>query len=141
MAKEFGRPQRLADYLRKELALIIRREVRDPRLSQVSVTDAEVSRDLSHAKVFVTFFDQSEAADIKQSLKVLNNAAGFLRMQIAKESTLRIIPTLRFHYDESIRRGSDMSLLIEQARNADRVMNPDLDADMDNVADEEGSPQ
>lgn len=121
MAREFGRPQRLADYLRKELAQIIQREMRDPRLGMVGVTDVEVSKDLMHAKVFVTVFGKDTHEAMIEPLKVLNHAAGFLRSQIAQSSTMRITPTLRFYFDESIVRGSHLSHLIDEAIQADKT--------------------
>lgn len=125
MAKEFGRPQRLADYLRKELAQIIQKEMRDPRVGMVGVTDVEVSKDLLHAKVYVTMFGKDTAEAMAEPLKVLNNAAGFLRSQIAQSSTMRMIPTLRFYFDESIVRGSHLSHLIDEAIQADQALHVD----------------
>ncbi|MNN61363.1 Ribosome-binding factor A [compost metagenome] len=75
----------------------------------------DVSRDVGHAKVFITVMGQETAEDIKQSIKVLNSAAGFLRMQLGKEMKLRSVPQLHFHYDESVTRGAHLSALIERA--------------------------
>lgn len=121
MAREFGRPQRLADYLRKEVSQIIQKEMRDPRLGMVGVTDVEVSKDLLHAKVYVTVFGKDTAADMEEPLKVLNHAAGFLRTHIAQSATMRMTPTLRFYFDESISRGSHLSHLIDEAISADKA--------------------
>jgi ribosome-binding factor A len=122
MAKEFGRPQRMADYLRKELSQIIQKDMRDPRLGMVGVTDVEVSKDLLHAKVYVTVFGKDTQAQMEEPLKVLNHAAGFLRTQIAQSATMRTTPTLRFYFDESIVRGSHLSQLIDEAIEADKAM-------------------
>jgi ribosome-binding factor A len=79
MAREFGRKERVADYLRQELARFIQNEVRDPRIGMVSVNEVEVSRDLAYAKVFVTFMDKDSAQDASEA-QVLNKAAGFLHV-------------------------------------------------------------
>ncbi|UVJ44738.1 30S ribosome-binding factor RbfA [Pseudomonas sp. LS1212] len=115
MAKEYSRTQRIGDQMQRELAQLIRREVKDPRVGLVTITAVDVSRDVGHAKVFITVMGQETAEDIKQSIKVLNAAAGFLRMQLGKEMKLRSVPQLHFHYDESVTRGAHLSALIERA--------------------------
>ncbi|MGX5218188.1 30S ribosome-binding factor RbfA [Pseudomonas segetis] len=122
MAKEYSRAQRIGDQMQRELAQLILREVKDPRVSGlVTVTAVEVSRDASHAKVFVTVMGaEIDAESIRQSVKVLNDASGFLRMQLGKAMKLRSVPNLRFHYDESVIRGAQLSALIERAVTEDR---------------------
>lgn len=115
MAKEYSRTQRIGDQMQRELALLIQREIKDPRLGLVTITGVEVSRDLAYAKVFVTVMDDDDGQKIGQNLGILNEAAGFLRMLLGKEMKLRTIPQLHFHYDESIRRGAELSALIERA--------------------------
>ena len=77
MAREYARTQRVADHLQRELAVLIRDEVGDPRLGMVSISAVEVSRDFSHAKVFVSTL--GEAGDAETSVQVLQGAAGYLR--------------------------------------------------------------
>ena len=78
MAKEYSRTQRIGDQMQRELAELIRREVKDPRVGLVTITAVDVSRDLGHAKVFITVMGQEDAPDaIKQSVKALNSAASF----------------------------------------------------------------
>lgn len=115
MAREFGRPQRVADFLRKELAQLIQMQMRDPRVGMVSITDVEVSRDLSHAKVYITILGSDSKDEAKEPLQVLNKATGFLRSSLAKVSTMRIVPQLRFYFDESVLRGQSLSQLIDDA--------------------------
>ncbi|TDF80470.1 30S ribosome-binding factor RbfA [Pseudomonas sp. H9] len=115
MAKEYSRTQRIGDQMQRELAQLIRREVKDPRVGLVTITAVDVSRDVGHAKVYITVMGADGTEDIKQSLKVLNAAAGFLRMQLGKEMKLRSVPQLHFHYDESVTRGAHLSALIERA--------------------------
>jgi ribosome-binding factor A len=119
MAKEFGRTQRVADFLKRELATLIQFEVRDPRVGMVSVTDVEVSRDMSHAKVFVTVLGKETEQETADSIEALNQAAGFLRSQVAKSSNARTTPKLRFHFDSSVGRGQHLSSLIDKAVAAD----------------------
>ncbi len=99
MAKEFGRSQRVGDFLKRELASLIQFEIRDPRVGMVSVTDVEVSRDMSHAKVFVTVLGKETEEETAESMEVLNQAAGFLRTQVAKSNNARTTPKLRFYFD------------------------------------------
>ncbi|MFT5929853.1 MAG: ribosome-binding factor A [Oceanospirillaceae bacterium] len=128
MAQEYSRTQRVADQIQRELAGLIQREVKDPRVGMATVSAVEVSRDLSHAKVFVTILNGGEDKDeIRESIKALNNASGFLRSQLGQRMKLRIVPTLRFHFDDSLSRGNYLSNLIDQARASD----PELESDVD----------
>lgn len=119
MSQESGRQQRIADYLRKEVALLIQQEMRDPRVGMVNVNDVVVARDLSQAKVFVTFVGEVEQAAREDAVRVLNKAAGFLRSQIAVSNHMRTTPRLQFVFDESVKKGADLSRLIDQALMAD----------------------
>ena len=125
MAKEFSRTQRIGDQMQRELAVLIPREVKDPRLGFVTVTAVEVSRDLSHAKVFITLMGENEAVKVTQNLHILNEASGYLRMLLGKVMKLRSVPQLHFYFDESISRGAHLSALIDQALAADRKREAD----------------
>nr|WP_288363999.1 30S ribosome-binding factor RbfA [uncultured Spongiibacter sp.] len=127
MMKEFSRTARIADFLKRELGSLIQLELRDPRIGMVSVTDAEVSRDLSHAKIFVTVMGKDSAEEAAESLAALNKAAGFLRSHVAKVNNARTTPQLRFFYDSSIDRGQRLSSLIQQAVDSDRSRQADND--------------
>ena len=121
MAKEFSRTQRIGDQMQRELALLIQREIKDPRLGLITITAVDVSRDLSHAKIFITIMGQDDDQEaIKGTLRIHNDAAGFLRMQLGKSMKLRTVPQLHFNYDASIRRGVELSSLIERAVAEDR---------------------
>jgi ribosome-binding factor A len=119
MAKEFSRTERVGDYLRRELAVIIQRELRDPRLGMVSITAADVSRDLSHAKIYFTLLGSDTQEDAKPTTDVLNKAAGFLRSALARDASMRSVPRLRFIFDTSVGRGRDLEALISRATEAD----------------------
>jgi ribosome-binding factor A len=113
MPREFSRSSRLADQIQRDLSDLIRLEVRDPRVGLVTVTEVEVSRDLSHAKVYVTSLAGSDQA--AQSQQALQHAAGFLRSRLAQSLKARTVPELHFVYDESVERGIRLSRLIDQA--------------------------
>ena len=120
MAREYNRTDRVADYLREELASLIQLQMRDPRVAMVSITDVEVSKDLGHARVFYTALGKDSAEEAKEVTEVLNKAAGFLRTQLSKDSNLRVMPSLRFVFDSSVGRGRYMEDLIERAVSSDR---------------------
>lgn len=121
MAKEYSRTQRIGDQMQRELARMIQREIKDPRLGLVTLTGIEVSRDLSHARVFFTVMGQDDDAQkIAFNQEILNESAGYLRMLLGKSLKLRTIPQLHFHYDESVSRGAHLSALIERAVAEDR---------------------
>ncbi|KEI73167.1 30S ribosome-binding factor RbfA [Endozoicomonas elysicola] len=115
MAKEYSRKQRVAEQIQKELAQLIQLEMKDPRLGMVTVSAVEVSRDLAFADVYVSFLGVDEQERIDQSLKILGQAAGFLRSQLARAIKLRFTPQLRFYYDSSLQRGAYLSSLIDEA--------------------------
>ncbi|ATJ81172.1 30S ribosome-binding factor RbfA [Halomonas beimenensis] len=123
--REFQRTDRVADQLQKELAVLIQREIKDPRLGMVTVSGVTVSRDLGYADVHVTLLGEQDPERIKENLVVLKRAAGFLRSQIARRIKLRHVPELRFHYDESVVRGQRLSSLIDEAVASDRRRHDD----------------
>ena len=129
--REFKRTDRVADQLQKELAVLIQREVKDPRLGMVTVSGVEVSRDLGYADVHITLLGEQDPERIKENLKVLKRAGGFLRSQVARRIKLRHVPELRFHYDESVVRGQHLSSLIEEAVASDRSRQPEGDDEND----------
>ena len=117
MPREFSRSSRLADQIQRDLSDLIRLEVRDPRVGLVTVTEVEVSRDLSHAKVYVTSLAGGDQA--AQSQQALQHAAGFLRSRLAQSLKARTVPELHFVYDESVERGDHLSRLIESTKKRD----------------------
>lgn len=118
--REFKRTDRVADQLQQELAVLIQREVKDPRLGMVTISGVTVSRDLGYADVYMTLLGENDPERIAVNLKVLRRASGFLRSQIARRIKLRHVPELRFHYDESVVRGQRLSSLIDEAVASDR---------------------
>ena len=118
MPKEFPRTRRIGEQVQRELALLIREDIKDPRIGMVSVTSVIVSRDLSHAKVYVSVLGNAEQADA--SISVLANAAGFLRHKLGKVLHIRVIPELRFYHDRSLEEGARMGALINAAIASDK---------------------
>ena len=134
MPREFTRAERVSDAVQQELAVLIRDEVRDPRVGMVSVTDVDVSHDLAYAKIHVTFVGDRDQEEIDQAVKALNGAAGYLRKLLAASIKLRITPKLTFIYDESGRRGQHLSALIDYAMSTQDIdQKPDTE-----VADNKG---
>lgn len=121
MSREFKRSDRVAQELKKEVAVILQREVKDPRIGMVTVSDVEVSRDLAYAKIFVTFLFDNDPEAIKQGLKGLEKASPYIRTLVGKAMRLRIVPELRFIYDESLVEGMRMSNLVSNVIRADEA--------------------
>jgi ribosome-binding factor A len=112
--KDFPRTRRIADQIQRELAELIRLELKDPRVpGLVTVTGVEVSPDQSHAKVFFTLL--GDEAKIEEATVGLKSAAGFLRTQLGHRMKLRAVPQLDFKYDTSVERGVRLSHLIDEA--------------------------
>jgi len=122
LPREFKRSERVAGSLRRELAQLIQLEVKDPGVGFVSLSDVEVSRDLAHAKVFITVFE-SDKAD--SSLKALKRAAGYLRRRLGQKMRIRSVPELHFFHDSSVETGQRMDSLIEAAVASDREYHDD----------------
>jgi ribosome-binding factor A len=113
MPKDFPRSRRVADQIQRELADIIRLELKDPRVGLATITAVDVSSDLEHAKIFVTSL--GPVSDHDALLAGLRRASGFLRSQLSHRMKLRIVPALSFEYDSSVERGMQLSRLIDQA--------------------------
>ena len=126
MAREYARTDRVGQQIQKEIAIILMREIKDPRLSMTTVSAVEVTRDLAYAKVFVTFFNDN-AEDIKASLEVLADAEGYIRSLLGKRLRARIMPHLRFVYDSSMSEGVRMSALVDQAVASDKSADTQVD--------------
>lgn len=114
------RTQRLADQIQRELAGLIRLELKDPRLGMVTISGVKVSPDMGYADVYVTVLGQSLDEKPDESLAVLNSAAGFLRGELGRSIRTRVTPRLRFHFDEVTARGNRMAALINQAVQEDQ---------------------
>jgi ribosome-binding factor A len=117
MSKEFPRSRRMAEQVKRSVSEIIRSELGDPRVSRVTLSEVEVSRDLAHAKVYVVPLFGEENPD--EMIDALNHAAGFIRSELGKRLKARLTPTLRFIYDHSYERADEISRLIDRALRGD----------------------
>ena len=118
MPREFSRTRRVSEQIQRELAVLVRDEIKDPRLGMISVSGAEVSRDLSYATVYVSVLGDDKA--VSESLTVLNRAAGFLRHRLGQSMRIRTVPQLKFEFDSSLQEGARMDALINEAVSRNR---------------------
>ena len=105
------RVRRMSELLKKEISQIIRREVKDPRIGFVSLTDVEVSGDLKHAKVFVSVYGSDK--EKKETMDGLNKAQGFIRRLVGERLTTYHTPEIIFRYDDSIEKGVRVFEILE----------------------------
>lgn len=121
---------RLNEQLRADVAELIAREMKDPRLAGlVSVTAAEMSPDLRHARVFISVLGSDE--DRKKTLQAIRSAAGFLRTQLAGRMTTKRAPELHFSMDASIERGQRIINLLHQIESSQSSSTETREGDAD----------
>ena len=121
MARESSRGRKVADLIQRELAVLIQREMKDPRIGMVTINEATVSRDLSYADVYFTVLPVDTA---DQAEALLNEASGFMRSHLSKVLKTRTTPKLRFHYDATLDNGMKLDAAIDDALATDH-RNPD----------------
>lgn len=114
MKRRFDRTQRVGDLLQKTLAQMLLQDMTDDRFRLVTITSVSVTRDLSYAKVYVSVL-LDDKDKIKETVNALNRAAKSLRYNLAREVELRVVPELKFVYDESTAHGFHLSMLIDSA--------------------------
>ena len=130
MAREFSRTDRVAQQIHKEVASILQNEYkhRVGSLPLITVSDVEISRDLAHAKIFVTVYGEED--DIaKEEVKRMEEYNGFIRSILAKRIRMRAVPHLHFFQDGSITEGMRISNLVSQTVARDEEKRGDKDAD------------
>src|SRR5690606_38197286 len=108
-SKSFHRTDRVSAQLRRELGTLVHEAVREHGLPSVSVSDVEVTRDLAHAKVFVTALMQERS---REAMKALKELAWDIRMELGRRMKLRHVPELHFHYDDSVDHGERIDSLL-----------------------------
>ena len=111
--REFGRFERVAEQLRKELAWILEREMDDPRVGFVTVSRVDLSKDLRNAKIFIAV---REGQGTEDATRLLNRASGFLRGRLAARMRMRYVPHIRFANDEALDQASRIDALLENAK-------------------------
>ena len=114
--KSFHRTDRVSAQLRRELGTLVHEAEREHGLASTSVSDVELTRDMAHAKVFVTVLLQERA---RETLKALKELAPEIRYRLARAMQLRHVPELHFHYDESMDRGERIDTLLRDLRTSD----------------------
>ena len=134
MPKQSSRSRRIAEQIKRELAMLVQSGLKDPRLSLLTISAVEVSPDYAHAKIWFTTLNPDP--DEKELVEVLNHSGTYLRKELGKGLRLRITPQLHFQYDNSSATGSHMSSLIDNAIAEDNdkeqsniEANPDSDDD------------
>ena len=128
MAGEFSRTSRIGDQIQKELASIVQFEVKDPRLGLVTITEVRVAKDLGYADIYYTVLGMDDKSEkLAENQAALESASNFLRRRVSQEVKLRVMPQLRFHYDESVVNGTKMSALIDKAIKSNKQDNTEQD--------------
>lgn len=123
--KSFSRKDRVSEQIRRELAELIRTELKDPRVGMISITDVEVTADYAHAKIFFSSLAGSE--NLTAVMTGLEKASGFLRRELGKRISIHTTPQLHFVFDRSLERGADLSKLIQEAVAISGKTDPDTD--------------
>ena len=121
LARMFSRSSRVAEQLQKEIAEILQREFKDPRVGFVTVSGVDLSSDLMYSKVYVTFLNLDKDK-LKEAVEVLNNAAGFFRSLVGKRMKLRVVPYITFVYDDTLVKGMELSELITRSVRHDQEL-------------------
>ncbi|MCK5903297.1 MAG: 30S ribosome-binding factor RbfA [Cocleimonas sp.] len=117
MPYDYSRTDRIGEQIKRELALLIRNEIKDPRVGMVSILDVEVTKDLNQAKVYFDTLQQDNHETCEQGL---NRASGFLRRALSRSIELRNTPALIFIYDDTEQKANDLSVIIDQAVASDK---------------------
>ncbi|MEJ2479970.1 MAG: 30S ribosome-binding factor RbfA [Acidihalobacter sp.] len=125
MPREYSRTLRVGEQIHRELAELIRTELKDPGIGMITLGDVEVSKDLAYARVYYTVLGEGE--EVQTTSAALRRAAGFLRRELGRRMRLRIVPELRFVYDDSQARGDRLDALIAEAVREDRERHSDED--------------
>jgi ribosome-binding factor A len=133
--KGFSRSDRIAEQIQRELAELIRKGLKDPRVGWVTITAVDVTRDYSHAKVFYTVMDENKREITQEALE---SAAGYLRNGIGRVLQIFTTPQLHFVYDDSIERGVYMSRLIDEVNGNATTVEHDDAANLDAEDGDEG---
>ncbi len=115
----YHRSERVAEEIKKELSMIIRDEVKDPRISEMlSIVKVDASRDLSHAKIYVSVLGSDEEKE--ETIDGLESANGFIRRELGKVLQLRHVPELNFVLDSSIEYSVHISKKIQELHDKKR---------------------
>ena len=112
------RAERVGEQMKQEIMDIVNNKVKDPRVGFLTITDVELTNDLSHAKVFVTVLGSDK--EVENTFKALEKATGFIKSELGSRMHLRIIPDLTFEYDESIEYGNKIERMLQDLHKKDK---------------------
>ncbi len=118
---------RVGELLKEEISQIVLREMKDPRIGFVSVTDVEVSGDLRHAKVFISVYGSDK--EKKETLEGLQQAQGFVRKLVGERVKIHHTPEIIFRYDDSIENGVHISEIIKDLKESGEIKESDSNAE------------
>jgi ribosome-binding factor A len=116
----YKRAERVSDQMKQEIADILMRKIKDPRIGFVTVTDVEVADDLRNAKVFVSVYGSDKAA----TLKGLESASTFIRSELGRRMRMKFVPEILFRYDDSVERGAHINELLHDIEDKDGGKGP-----------------
>lgn len=114
MPSDNKRIRQIADLIKVELAMLLKKEIHDPRLESVMISGVELTDDKRHARVFFTVTNSPSAQSKADAIAGFEKASGYLRHLVAQNTKLRYVPQLHFHYDETIERANRISDLINK---------------------------
>lgn len=137
MPKSYGRNERIGASILREVAQVLAKDIKDPRVSLATVTEVSVSPDLRNATIYVSFLNDNDE-QVKEAMKALDKAKGFVRSTLAARLKMRYMPNIHFRFDSLIKESMRLDALIAKGLSKeDRPMSPvaDADADADGAAD------
>lgn len=129
------RLQRIADRIRQELSEMVVRELADPRLTGISITDVKVDRELAYADIYVSAVEGHERA--KDVIDGLQHASGYLRRALAERVDLRVFPRLRYHWDPTPERADQIERLLAELRSEEQPEQEPLDGEVSDIGEDE----
>jgi len=112
------RAERVGEQMKQEIMDIVNNKVKDPRVGFLTITDVELTNDLSHAKIFLTVLGSDK--EVENTFKALEKATGFIKSELGSRMRLRIIPDLTFEYDESIEYGNKIERMLQDLHKKDK---------------------
>jgi ribosome-binding factor A len=126
------RTEQIAELIKETVSELIQRELKDPRLGFITVTRAEVSPDLKHAKIFFSVLGDETAK--AESLKALKHASHYLRRELAHKITLRYTPELFFHFDAAMEHSDKIQRLLQELAQEEKALQEEKDITDSNAA-------
>lgn len=111
----YKRSQRVSDLLRQEIADIIMRRLKDPRIGFITVTGVDLTDDLKIARVYISCLKEKEK---EATLDILNSARSFVRSEVGKRIRMKVLPSIEFRFDESLGYGDRIDQLLKEIKGA-----------------------